>query len=190
MQAISRPQLETSATARHSNRFCGECSSGRLTRISRVSFTDYLLSEAGLFPYVCNVCRRRAFRADFGRVVFLSVCVLAMAAMAAYTLHLRHRYHPIPIAAEQGSAAVENSGDILSNEDISRMGRVNIPSVVMQRLISGRPNSFHIDSDSLIALKKDGVPDEVILSMVTVTLEHPNTRLDGKGSGAMIASVP
>jgi hypothetical protein len=133
---------------------------------------------------------RRVHRVDFGRMVFSSLCLVAILGMGAYTFHLRHRYNPIPMAAEHGPAALDNSGDILSNEDIARMGRVNIPSVVMQRLISGRPHSFHIDSDSLIELKRDGVPDEVILTMVTVTLEHPNTRLDEKGSGAVIASGP
>ena len=190
MQATPRSRLEISSAVRHPGRVCGVCANGCLSRVSRVSFTDYLLSEVGLFPYVCNACRCRTLRADFGRVAFLSVCIVVMLGMAGYTLRVRHRYHPLAPAVQSAPSTLENSDDILSNEDIAGMGRVNIPSAVIERLIAGRPHHFRIDADSLIALKKDGVPDDVILAMVTVTLERPNTRQDAGRGGSVIAAGP
>jgi hypothetical protein len=176
MLAASRPHLQTTATSRRPIKTCRVCGAGCLTRTARVSFFDYLLSEVGLFPYVCGVCRRRTLRADCGRLVSLSLFVSVTLGLGGYALRLRHGYHQRPQALEQLPAVVEDSRDILSNGDIARMAQVRIPSAVMQRLISSRPHTFQVDSESLISLKKDGVPDDVILTMVTVTLEHPPAR--------------
>jgi len=173
MQAIASPHHQ--APARHLAKVCRLCGGGRLNRIARKSLSDYLLSDAGFFPYVCDLCNRRSYRADQGRVASLFICMILILALGGYTLRLRRSYHPAS-RPEPRTPAVENTADILSNEDIEKMGRVHIPSTVMERLIYSRPNSFRIDSDSLVALKKEGVPDEVILAIVTVTLERADTR--------------
>ena len=71
------------------------------------------------------------------------------------------------------SPPAEIGGDVLTNEDLARLVQAQIPSTVMLRLIDGRPHRFRIDPDSLVSLKKDGVSDDVILTVVTVTLGQP-----------------
>jgi hypothetical protein len=191
MQATPRPRTQAPAAARPA-RTCGACHTGRLTRISRVSFTDHLLSHAGLLPYICGACKQRTLGVDLGRMVSISLSLLVVVGLSAYVIRMHRRYGPA-LQTLARTPSVENTGDPLSNDDIARMGRVSIPSAVIQRLIYGRPHSFRIDSDSLIALKKDGVPDDVILAMVTVTLEHqpaaPKLPSSSRTAGVVSAAV-
>jgi hypothetical protein len=141
---------------------------GRLTRVSRVSLTDYLLSEIGLRPYRCDACLRRAMRPDYGRMISLALCLFVMVSLGVSNLRLRRRAYARPPAS---SRLVQSGRDILTNEDIAQMARVHMPAAVMQRLIDSHPNRFRIDSKSLIELKKDEVPDQIILAMVTMAQE-------------------
>jgi hypothetical protein len=122
------------------------------------------------------MCRCRTVRVDFTRLVSLSLCVAAMLGLSLYARALRNRPNGIPRAVDRPLAAIlAGTGEVLTNDDFCRMGRAQIPTSVMERLIYGQPHNFRIDADSLIALKKDGVSDDVILAMVTTTLEHGST---------------
>jgi hypothetical protein len=70
------------------------------------------------------------------------------------------RQPSILAAAEEGRHAADEP---LTNEGIARMGRAQISPAVLKRLIRAQPHHFRIDAEALVALKKSGVPDEVIL---------------------------
>jgi hypothetical protein len=57
----------------------------------------------------------------------------------------------------------------------------------MEQLVRKQPHDFRIDPDSLIALKKGGVPDNVVLAIVQVTLLGPplRTPVELKESGGV-----
>ena len=171
-------------------RRCGWCADGHLSRVARVSLTDHLLSFAGLLPFICVTCKRRTLRADFGHILLLSVClpailIVGMGFARRIGIH-QNAPTPNPIPA-----AAEIPATVLTNEDVTRLVQANIPSTVMLRLIDGRQHRFRIDPDSLVRLKKDGVPDDVILTIVTVTLgQTETTRPDAlrAQTGAVIAT--
>ena len=172
MTASSSLHVHSCDTEGRPFRSCSWCAGGRLSRVSRVSFTDYLLSSAGFRPFICVNCKRRTLRADVGQLLLLCLCLPVMLVLGMGLGRLRSGTHHRP-RVEAMSPPAEIGGDVLTNEDLARLVQAQIPSTVMLRLIDGRPHRFRIDPDSLVSLKKDGVSDEVILTVVTVTLGQP-----------------
>ena len=172
MQAFEQPTTAASVSPR-SARFCSGCGSDRLIRVARVSYTDLLVSQAGLFPYVCRRCKRRTLRPDMGRVFLLALIAALILGLGSYAWRLRRESRYIASVAPTPSPVAEKSAEVLTNQDIARMQRAGLPPSVIVRLIAARPNDFQIDSVSLIRLKQSGVPDELILDMVAAALERP-----------------
>jgi len=172
MQAFEQPTMAASVSPR-SARYCSGCGSDRLIRVARVSYTDLLASQAGLFPYVCRRCKRRTLRPDAGRILLLVLIAGLSLGLGGYAWRLRREAGYKASVAPVSSPAAEKSAEVLTNQDIARMQRAGLPVSVIIRLIAARPNDFQIDSASLIRLKQSGVPDELILDMVTAALERP-----------------
>lgn len=177
---------------------CPNCPNGRLKRIARTSFGDFLFSIAGFLPYRCNVCKRQALGADWGRVAFLCACAVVVTGLGAINVRLRRRQ---AVFSRSAGAAMLPSGraygpaltsipqsasdNVLTNEDVAAMGQVQMPSTVVNKLIRSQRHRFLIDAKSLVALKKAGVPEEVILTMIEVTQADgsPDAPADGLPTG-------
>lgn len=87
---------------------------------------------------------------------------------------------PAPLSTPQAA------GDsVLTNDDIAAMGQVQMPSIVVNKLIRTQGHHFRIDAKSLVALKKAGVTEDVILIMIEVTpaTTSPDAPADGLPAG-------
>ena len=152
---------------------CPDCATGHLYRIRRSSPADFLLSYAGLLPYRCARCGRRTLVADRFWLAFLCAGMLATAGATAFVVRIREVFARRPAPASSISVTAPEPAAALGNEEIAAMARADISPEVMRKLIAGQQHRFQIDSQSLIALKNDGVADEVILAIVEATLDRP-----------------
>lgn len=173
---------------------CPNCPTGRLKRIARTSFEDFLFSLAGFLPYRCDVCKRRALRADWGRVAF--PCVIAVLGATNVRLLKRQAVFNRETAGPTFSSGRTSghappftpqaaSDNLLTNEDIAIMGQVQMSGIVVNKLIRSQGHRFRIDAKSLVALKKAGVTEDVILTMIEVTqaASPPDAPADGLPAG-------
>ena len=62
--------------------------------------------------------------------------------------------------------------NVLHNEDIMQMSQAKLGADVMIRLIRNSAHSFRVEPRSLIELKKEGTPDDVIREMIEVTASY------------------
>jgi hypothetical protein len=172
-------------------RTCKVCRRGQQNRILRRKIADTVLSQIGVYPYHCSSCNTVTYGWEWGRSLFLAALMLAMlTAGVALRLKTRPRF-PVPSRRTAAAAPLPADGSYLTNDDIGRMGRVSMSAIIMNRLIRSQPHHFRIDPKSLISLKGDGVPDEVLLSMVEVSLDEPmiGAPADGPASTAALEAA-
>src|SRR5215471_621637 len=129
-------------------RTCRVCRRGQQYRILRRSIAANILSQIGIYPYHCSSCNHVVYGWEWGRAVFLGALMLAMlTAGVALRLKTRPRF-PVPTRNTMLASPQAAEGEFLSNDDISRMGRVNMSAIIMNRLIRSQPHRFRIDPKS------------------------------------------
>jgi hypothetical protein len=77
-----------------------------------------------------------------------------------------------------GTSSAQNTPETVTNKTIIALQKAGIGSSTMQSMIATSPCQFDTDSKSIIELKQNGVPDDVITAMV------------GKTSHAIQTAVP
>ncbi len=176
---------------------CKSCSNGWLQRVHRESFSDFLLSAFGFYPFVCTTCFARRHRVKKGRL-FGAACV-ALAATVLLGVGVRYIRGQYKLREERemsraledpltdGTAAqpagalarggADESGppstELLENRDIVRMVQSGMSTSVVRSLIARAGNRFRLDPVSLKELKKAGVPESVISSMKEAARPSP-----------------
>jgi hypothetical protein len=175
---------------------CNECK-GRLSRAHRRTPLQYLISVFGVYPYWCNRCGGSCFRAELKQLVAASILVLmtisGISAGAYYGLRSYNRVatrlvrlsnlqqtasaqgNPATgsaLAPEQASTAPFDPSlpAFLKNQDIVELSHAGVTNQSIINLIHKVGHSFEVDPKSLVALKRAGTSEEVILAMVESSL--------------------
>jgi hypothetical protein len=166
---------------------CHRCATGRLARVHRETFADFVVSLFGFYPYACDYCNQRSLRVKYAQFTgAAAICVLVCCLMGAGGFYLHSAY--VARAKERAAAAVFTSqqfnaaesnlfqpvsnppaqADILTNQDVIKMVKTGMSSTLINNLIGRMENKFVIDSRALVELKSAHVPENVILNMVGV----------------------
>jgi hypothetical protein len=170
---LTRPALKRYRRVRP----CGLCN-GKLVRVSRTTLPQFVVSCFGVYPYVCEHCGVRVFRANYKQLI-AAIC-LAGVALVCFAIGLSYtglairkvaslRKSPAEVAgvgSESTSARPATAPRALTNEDILELIRSNMTPSFVMTLIRQEDNRFQVDAKSLTALKRDGVPEDVIIAMV------------------------
>jgi hypothetical protein len=167
-----------------------------LSREHRETFFDFMLSCFAFYPFVCTSCHSRTIRTN-GRQFLGAICMAAMACSFVIIagLYLKsafavQRYGKQFLAASDGKpASVEPSAravsrtpavqvrrmpGILTNQDVMSMAKGGMSSTLVSSLIGRMEHKFTVDTDSLVELKRAGVPEDVILTMVDASRASPD----------------
>ena len=124
---------------------CPHCKTGALIRAHRRFFSQFVLSCAGFYPYICKACARRCMRPHWQQTLFLSclgVVVLAVGADGAFYLRARARKPSIALGAA-GIAA-----------DFPGGGRAR-PASLMTPAMTGALQSILVNDD-IVELSRAG----------------------------------
>lgn len=173
---------------------CKKCDGGTLSRVHRETMLEFLLSGFGCYPFTCGNCHQRSTRIDPARLaggVCVSILACAFLLVAISDLHslylqreqsqkaiqlglpapsvapssLPYRYAPVPRASASHTGA-------LTNGDIVDMVKGGMSDNFIRNLIREVGNKFIVDSQSLVELKNQHVPESVILSMVEAAKQN------------------
>jgi hypothetical protein len=148
-----------------------------MIRLHRKTFSDYFLSWFGLFPFICDHCDRRALRLRPSRAVtgaalsLAAVCclMLAVASVCGVIRRAQHASHLRDVAREAGPVGPAAPG-VLTNRDVVQLVRGRLSDSALVALMKRMNHNFAVDSKSLADLKRAGVSEGVILSMVELSL--------------------
>ena len=173
---------------------CKKCEGGALARVHRATMLEFLLSGFGCYPFTCNNCHQRSTRIDPVRlaggicVSILACAFLLVAITDLHSLYLQrmqnqkatqlalpqpsvapssvpYRYAPVPTPSASRTGT-------LTNGDIVDMVKGGMSDSFIRNLIHEVGNKFIVDSQSLVELKNQHVPENVILSMVEAAKEN------------------
>lgn len=73
---------------------------------------------------------------------------------------------PVSVSAQSNTAAVKKSDETLNNESIIQMVKSGLSESIIVAKIKSSSHAFDTSTSSLQSLKRQGVPDAVILAMV------------------------
>jgi hypothetical protein len=153
----------------------------------------------GIYPRICKKCGHRSHSPKWEHLV-LVVLFSVTGAFVVGNSFLYYRAHhkakeqppsePNKIVLQMPEAEGDDSnaalhlrvGEVIGNDDVIRLVQAHLSSPLIIRLISRSAYSFQIDTQSLIALKKAGTPDDVMGAIIDLTLSSPAgkaKRLDG-----------
>ncbi len=181
-----------------SDQVCRKCDGGSLSRIHRETLLDFILSGFGCYPFTCSNCHNRSSRLDPARLA-AGICVSALACgfLVVAVRDLRTLY----VEREQNEKATQlampqpgmgapatayrlapephtKHTGALTNGDIVDMVKGGMSDSFIRNLIHEVDNRFIVDSQSMIELKNDHVPESVILAMVEAAKQN-ETRARG-----------
>jgi len=156
---------------------CCNCK-GRLIRISRTSLAQYMVSCFGVYPYVCEHCEVRVFRSNYKQLV-AAICLrgltlgLLVIGLTYADLRIRKITNPwkslVEVATfppEPTRARASTPPRALTNDDIVEFIKSNMTPGFVMRVIQQEGSHFEVDATSLTALKRNGVPEDVIIAMI------------------------
>lgn len=162
--------LDTDA-ALHSSQpdahMCQRCKRGRMHRVHRDRYLDFLLSQTGFDRTVCNHCNRRGLRLKRSRLAaFLALASLFFGGMVVLAANTSTMHPPFTEALPRRQ---------LTNQDVVDLAHSRMSGEFILDLIARIGTSFQIDSQAIIALRNAGVSEEVIIGMVdsTIAAEKP-----------------
>jgi len=139
---------------------------------------QYIISCFGVYPHVCEHCETHAFRSNYKQLVAaicLRVAMLGFLLIGLSYADLRIRkvanpwesmksivaFHFEPVSARKAMAL-----RALTNDDIVEFIKSNMTTSFVIRVIQQEGSHFQVDAKSLTALKRDGVPEDVIMCMI------------------------
>jgi hypothetical protein len=179
-----------------SDQTCRKCEGGSLSRIHRETFFDFIFSGFGSYPFTCTNCHRRSSRTDPVRLAGgICVTILACGFLIFAMLDLRSLYkqreqkekaaqlaappgvvQALPFAAKPAPVPdpPRSRTGALTNGDIVDMVKGGMSDSFIRNLIHQVENRFIVDSQSLVELKNEHVPESVILSMVEAAKQNGN----------------
>ncbi len=172
---------------------CRKCEGGALARVHRETMLEFLLSGFGCYPFTCSNCHQRSTRIDPARLAGgICVSILACAVLLVVLTDLQglylqrqqnqkavqlsppqpsvapssiYRYAPVPGPSARSTGA-------LTNGDIVDMVKGGMSDSFIRNLIHEVGNKFIVDSQSLVELKNQHVPESVVLSMVEAAKQN------------------
>lgn len=173
---------------------CKKCDGGALSRVHRETMVEFLLSGFGCYPFTCANCHQRSTRVDPARLaggICVSILACAFLLVAVNDLHslylqrqqslkamqlaqpqpsvtpssVPYQYAPVPKTPARHTGA-------LTNGDIVDMVKGGMSDSFIRNLVHEVGNKFIVDSQSLVELKNQHVPESVILSMVEAAREN------------------
>jgi len=186
---------------------CKKCDGGGLSRVHRETMLEFLLSGFGCYPFTCSNCHQRSTRVDPARLaggICVSILACAFVLVAINDLHglylqrqqsqkaiqlaqpqpgvtpssIPYKYAPVPRPKVSRMGA-------LTNGDIVDMVKGGMSDSFIRNLIREVGNRFIVDSQSLVELKNQHVPESVILSMVEAARQNEDRiRTDSAASNS------
>lgn len=170
---------------------CSICSHP-LRRAHRTQFTHYLLSLVGIYPWVCShcnksvrrVCAEQAALAGAAGILFLSILVGGIGFWRARNNRVAELVSSqstpfVPRTADVPQASAQRPAgpgiyiaNVIANEDIVQMSQAKLGGDVIIQVIRNSAHNFHVDPRSLIQLKREGAPDDVIRVMIDVSAAY------------------
>ena len=172
-------------------KLCASCREGWLQRVHRETFTEFLMSCAGFYPFICGNCFVRRYRLR-GRQLAGAAClaIAALFLMGVGVTFLRSQYKQRKIREMNQASRMEESAaapaavvppqapatgsaddstvsttEQLKNEDVVKMVQSGMSTTVICGLISRAGNRFKLDDTSVDELRRSGVPERVIAAM-------------------------
>jgi hypothetical protein len=162
---------------------------------------EFLLSGVGVYPFSCNVCGQRTFGSQTKQVlaVLLVIAVISGIGAGGWFITMRGLVRsgariPRVLAASVGEVAKPlpqqakrfSNRRILTNKDILELNAANVSSPMLIDLLHKVDHDFQVDTPSLVELKKAGVPENVILAMVELTVKSADGIVDSAPVGHMV----
>jgi hypothetical protein len=154
-----------------------------MLRCHRTSLLDFLFSCFGLYPYACESCARRSYRPRLEQILLIGaatilcvaaglVCSGARPGLGMVNPELSSRMVQTPFMRDARSELPIRI-DVLGNADVMRLVQAHLSGALIIKLIASAPHDFQIDTNSLIALKESGTPDDVIESIILASKSAP-----------------
>jgi len=161
---------------------CSLCKSSDLHRLHRSTSLEFAASWVGFYPYLCRGCKQKGFhirpRRAFSSYVILTIGlilslgwtgVLANNPISKMIGSRRARNAKTGIP-NQSSVAMVSLPSVLTNEDVTRLANSGMSPASLSWLIRSMPHRFQLDPESRSALKQHGVTEDVIYTMLDVTV--------------------
>lgn len=172
---------------------CAACSDGWMQRVHRETFSEFLLSCFGFYPFICSNCFVRSYRLRWRQLAGAACLgIVALGLMGVGVTFLRSQYKqrqireinqasrmdqsvaatsavaPKPSGAPATGSADDSTtpvAELLNNQDIVKMVQSGMTTTVICSLIERARTRFQLDDMSVKQLQWSGVPERVIAAM-------------------------
>jgi hypothetical protein len=180
---------------------CYKCGHGKIQRISRASGGDLLLSMLALYPYTCGNCKKKSFR--FRRkqmavaIGFWTLSIGLGLSSLVYGHYSSNRVRAMAVASAQlhadaiAAAHSKSAKLALTNRDVIELVRAGLNVSIVEELIRTVPGNFELTPAGLAELKREGVPEELIVRVIQNAGRTPSASQPESNPGReILASVP